>query len=685
MSSPHNNTSGDVSDTTSPVLSPTTEPKRKVSILTDPPSHLAYDNPAFEGPRRKISQQSDQSDNGAVRKKSILHNPLTPEQQQHALQQAEPVIQHQPLPTNYEKQNGDHHHHHTRERKQRKHSTTESLYSRHSRSSKKPAAESQLEHSWIYALCMRCRVQYNTPSWQPKHWEKVCPYPLCPSYRQFARLVSIILIGVLIYATTYAIIGKAAAPGGQLFSLVTLTIAANFGGWLMGLTTLPRLIGMLLTGILMQNIGAVNIDGISHVTAHLRKFALVIILTRAGLEMDPEAFKKVWPTIIKLSIVPWTVEAATNATICHFLFDMPLMWCLLLGAIIAAVSPAVVVPCLFRLRTKGYGVAKGIPTLIVAVAGICDAISVALFGIISSLMFATGGLSFQISQAPVCIFGGLGFGVLWGCMARVIPEKGDAYVVPIRTIMLLCGGLVAVYGSELLHYEGAGPLGVVFAAFTSQYFWIKQGWTLEDSPVGTAFEIFWMLFEPILFGITGAAVKINELDPHIVTYGLISLICGAIVRIITTTLVSFGDRLNWKERFFVSMSWMAKATVQAALGPIALKHLSADDPDIHYGEIVLMICILSIVVTAPTGAILISITGKKLLTKTKQTSMPEIPTWRRPSIRSIAIEEEEDSDDDERKDPETGHDKNTRQNTLTNSTHNNLHQPIPPFTNNTKM
>jgi len=112
----------------------------------------------------------------------------------------------------------------------------------------------------------------------------------------------------------------------------------------------------------------------------------------------------------------------------------------------------------------------------------------------------------------VCIFGGLGFGIIWGWMARVIPEKGDAYVVPIRTLMLLCGGLVAVYGSELLHYEGAGPLGVVFAAFTSQYFWIKQGWTLEESPVGTAFEIFWMVFEPILFGITGATVKVNIKD-----------------------------------------------------------------------------------------------------------------------------------------------------------------------------
>lgn len=113
----------------------------------------------------------------------------------------------------------------------------------------------------------------------------------------------------------------------------------------------------------------------------------------------------------------------------------------------------------------------------------------------------------------MCIFGGLGFGVLWGNLARIVPEKGDAYVVPIRTIMLFGGGLLAVYGSELLHFEGAGPLAVVFAAFTSSYYWGKQGegWSIDESPVSTAFEIFWMVFEPILFGITGAAVKVERL------------------------------------------------------------------------------------------------------------------------------------------------------------------------------
>lgn len=261
----------------------------------------------------------------------------------------------------------------------------------------------------------------------------------------------------------------------------------------------------------MQNVGWVNFDkDFSHVTAELRKFALVIILTRAGLEMDPQAFKKVWITILKLGLVPWCVECGVVAVMSHFLLDLPWIWAFALGAIIAAVSPAVVVPCLFRLRTKGYGVAKGIPTLIVAVAGIDDAASVAIFGIIATIMFSADDVAYQISQAPVCIIGGLGFGVIFGCFMKYIPERGDTYVVPIRTLLLFAGGLIAVFGSEIVGYEGAGPLGVVFGAFVSNMFWCQQGWDVEDNPVSTAFEIFWMIFEPILFGITGASINVSH-------------------------------------------------------------------------------------------------------------------------------------------------------------------------------
>lgn len=133
------------------------------------------------------------------------------------------------------------------------------------------------------------------------------------------------------------------------------------------------------------------------VTSYIRKFALVLILIRAGLEMDPAAFRKVYVTILKLGLVPWAVEFGLCAVLAHQFFGMPWLYCLALGSIIAAVSPAVIVPCLFRLRTKGYGVNKGIPTLIVSISGIDDAASVAIFGILASVMFADGGgMAYQI-------------------------------------------------------------------------------------------------------------------------------------------------------------------------------------------------------------------------------------------------------------------------------------------------
>jgi hypothetical protein len=279
----------------------TVEPKRRVSIVTDPAAEtrLGVDNLAFEqNPRRKISQQSEHSETGPVRRKSILHN------------------------SNGLDNDSLHSHHSNHDTRHngpsKKHSTTDSIYSKNLSNnylnSKQPAE--QLETSWIYALCMRCRVEYNTPSWEPPHWQKICPYPLCPSYRQFARLITLVFIVCLIWVTAYTILGDTAAPGGQLFQLVVLTICANFGGWLISLTTLPRLIGMLLVGILMQNIGLIDFDdSFSHVLAELRKFALVIILTRAGLEMDPHAFKKVYKTNLKLGLLPRTIECSVVAVI----------------------------------------------------------------------------------------------------------------------------------------------------------------------------------------------------------------------------------------------------------------------------------------------------------------------------------------------------------------------------------
>lgn len=272
-------------------------------------------------------------------------------------------------------------------------------------------------------------------------------------------------------------------------------------------------------------------------------------------------------------------------------------------------------------------------------AGIDDAASVAIYGIVKSVMFSHDALWYQILQGPIAIIGGLGFGVLWGWLAKYVPEKGDTFTVPLRVLMLLGAGLLAVFGSEAIELGGAGPLAVVAAAFVSCYFWQKEGWEVDNNPVATSFEIFWMIFEPILFGVTGTQIKINELEGKTVYLGIGCLLAGIVIRIVATILVGIGSRLNLKEKIFIALSLMAKATVQAALGPSTLDEVDRDNPEqVAHAETLLTLCVLSILLTAPAGAIIITLSGPKLLTKT---SAPVLPPegWRtrRPSIRDISI------------------------------------------------
>ncbi|CAH1388367.1 unnamed protein product [Nezara viridula] len=519
-----------------------------------------------------------------------------------------------------------------------------SIPSEHHASFAYPKDDEDLRSSWWYILCTKCRQKESGPGWEPTFWQAVFPYPFCPTYRHVARVFALLLVLILAWGVIYAIMGQDSAPGGQLFDIAVLCICGHVGGWVFRMVALPPLVGMLLVGILFRNVGFIEIhEPYNEVVSVLRKIALVNILIRAGLDLDSEAMKRLWVTVLKIGLLPWILECGVVLISSHFLLDLPWMWGLLLGSIVAAVSPAVVVPCLFRLRNKGYGVAKGIPTLIIAISGIDDAASVAAFGIIHSIMFSSHSLYFEILLGLLSIVVGILFGVLWGILASYVPEKDDPFVVPLRILILLGGGLIAVLGSDLVGLGGAGPLGCIAAAFLSVYAWTKQGWDVEDNPVATAFEIFWMIFEPILFTLTGTQIKMAEMDPNIAGIGAGILVLAFVLRILLTVLVAFGASLNLKEKIFCGISLMAKASVQAALGPIAVDLVRGrDGPEPGYASTVALICVMSILLAAPVGAILIIATGSRLLTKTVVPAVPD--GWRRgarPSLRDISITEED--------------------------------------------
>ncbi|XP_047042266.1 sodium/hydrogen exchanger 9B2-like isoform X1 [Helicoverpa zea] len=600
---------------------PSLEGKRKVSIMADESSKDRENMPSDRDRNGSVSAKAE----GPSRRKSNLHNAMAAD-----------------MDTSWDRQAHI-------EGRFKKYSTTSSVYSKKALSQQ----SEYVERSWWFACCQKCHSEdAGIPSWEPPNWQKVCPFPLCPSYRQFAQNVAVLIIGLLVWMTLWIVMGDTVAPGGQLFSFAVLTIVAYFGGWLMQkITTLPALIGMLIMGIVMKNVGLVNFDDtFQTVASYIRKIALTIILTRAGLDLDPSAMKKYFLTVIKLALVPWTFECILCAILAYFFLGLPWNWAFLLSSIIAAVSPAVIVPCLFRLRAKGYGVSKGIPTLVLAVSGVDDAASVAVFGTIVSIMFSNASLTMNIIQGPLSVVGGIVLGVLCGYLVKFVPERNDAFLVPLRVLMLLMGGLMMVMGSEEIGWAGAGPLAVIAFAFVACKNWTEMGWELEDNPVATAFEVFWMFFEPMLFAVTGAQVVIAELEPRLVMIGGGILITCVILRSIVTSVCAVRSNLNMREKIFVGLAWMAKATVQAALGPVALdqvRYMLVDGkPDplmIQYAETVVTVCILSIVITAPIGAIVITLTGPKLLSRT--TKPPVLEGWRqthRPSIRDISIIDEEE-------------------------------------------
>ncbi|KAJ9595671.1 hypothetical protein L9F63_013137 [Diploptera punctata] len=431
------------------------------------------------------------------------------------------------------------------------------------------------------------------------------------------RYIALVLLGILVWGNMYTMMGTAAGPEGQLFKIGVLAVAAYLCGCIVNFFTLPSLLGMLLMGVLLRNIGFIELTGhYLDVAADLRKVALVIILIRAGLGLDPEALKRLTGMIVRLSVIPSVAETFVVAVTSHFLLELPWLWSILLGSVMAAVSPAVVVPCLFSLQDRGYGRSKGIPTLVIAAASFDDIISVSVFGVMLSILspiFHNRNLTMTILRGPIGVLIGMIFGTCLGMLLWFVPERNDRFVVTLRTILLGGGGVLALFASEAFGYDGAGPLSCV-------------------NPVVDNFAAFWTIFQPILFGLIGTEINLYFLDIQTVQLGGACLVISLLSRVLVSVCVAAGGNLNWKEKIFVAWAWFPKATVQAAIGPVALdiaREMESEEDEV-YARKVLIVAVLAILITAPIGAILINILGPRLLQQESSFSL-EMPKLRQSS------------------------------------------------------
>lgn len=367
---------------------------------------------------------------------------------------------------------------------------------------------------------------------------------------------------------------------------------------------LPGLIGLLIIGVVFgpYALGLLDQD-LLLISQDLRLFALIIILIRAGLGLRRDQLKSVGGPAIWLSIIPCLLEGFTVLVVAYFLLDFSFAEAGMLGFILAAVSPAVVVPSMLTLQEEGYGTDKEIPTLILAGASLDDVFAITLFSFFLSLGTGTGqNILLTLAKIPYSIIGGIVGGVIAALiLVYVFKWRGLASNHTEKLLIFLTVAISYFYIGEGLGFAsllGVMALGVVM---------LERAPSIAKS-FSTKLTSIWLFAQIILFTLVGAEVNISvALEAGLI--GLVIIFVGLIARSIGVWFATMGAGLTFKERLFCMIAYLPKATVQAAIGSLPLA------AGVEVGGVILAIAVLSILVTAPLGAIGIKFSAPRLLTK----------------------------------------------------------------------
>lgn len=391
----------------------------------------------------------------------------------------------------------------------------------------------------------------------------------------------------------------------MLKSIALIMLIGMSAGWVCRKVKLPGLLGMLFTGIILGPYVLNLLDSsILLVSADIRKIALVIILTRAGLTLNLEDLKKVGRPAFLMCFVPATFEMIGMIILAPRLLSVSLIEAAVIGAVVAAVSPAVVVPKMIKLMEDGYGTKQGIPQLILAGASVDDVYVIVMFTAFTSL--AQGGNVSVMSfvNIPVSIMLGIIIGIIIGKALAVVWKKLHIRDT-VKAAIFLSVALL------LVDIEASLNTPITFASLISVMF---IGIALKKDRPEVSFRLsqkynkMWVWAEVMLFVLVGATVDIGY-----VAYAGVSsivIIIGALIfRMAGVALCMAGTKLKLKERVFCMLAYTPKATVQAAIGGVPLSM------GLACGNTVLTVAVLAIIITAPLGAFAIDMTYRKLLKK----------------------------------------------------------------------
>ncbi|WP_418425127.1 cation:proton antiporter [Blautia sp.] len=391
----------------------------------------------------------------------------------------------------------------------------------------------------------------------------------------------------------------------MLLSISLILILGMFMGWICRKMKLPALLGMLITGIILGPYGLDLLDGsILGISAELRKIALIIILTRAGLGLDLSGLKKIGRPAVFMCFVPASFELLGMILLAPKLMGLSVLESAVMGAVLAAVSPAVVVPRMVKLMDEGYGVKEGIPQLILAGASVDDVYVIVLFSTFVGMMQGEGASILKFVNIPVSIFFGIAIGLFLGVLLAYFFKKVHIRDTSKVLIILSISFLLVVIEDKL-------TTAITFSSLIAVMF-IGIGLQKKREAVAERLSVkygkLWVAAEVFLFVLVGATVNIEYLG-KVGAKAFVVIIGALIFRMFGVFVCLLGTNLKRKEQLFAMMAYTPKATVQAAIGgiPLAL--------GLACGDTVLTVAVLAIVFTAPLGAFAIDLSYKKLLNK----------------------------------------------------------------------
>lgn len=373
----------------------------------------------------------------------------------------------------------------------------------------------------------------------------------------------------------------------------------------------PRIIGMLVTGIVLGPYVLDFLDpSILSISSELRKLALIIILLKAGLSLDLKDLKKAGRPAILMSFVPATCEIAGYILFAPLLLGINRIEAAVMGAVLGAVSPAVVIPRMVMLMEEKYGTKKAIPQMIMAGASCDDIFVIVLFTTFLSMVQGGSADIIDFVNIPVSIVLGILLGAVTGYGLYLFFETSYAHKHCVRNstkVIIVLGFsmlLVSVEGWLEGKVSVSGLLAVVSMACVIK---IKST-AFVSKRLSEKFGKLWIAAEVVLFVLVGAAVDIRyTLSAGIAAVFMIFI--ALIFRTAGVLICTIKTKLNMKERIFCVIAYLPKATVQAAIGSVPLA------AGLACGKIILSVAVLAIIITAPLGALGIDNTYKKLLEK----------------------------------------------------------------------